>query len=60
MRVTLCPTLLYPEDPEMPRTTKVRARPLDLTFAVKGLIHTSAQIFFEINKKQHKLSYIQS
>lgn len=39
LRVTLCPTPLYPEDPETPRTTKVRKRPLDLKFSVSWFPH---------------------
>lgn len=33
LRVGLCPTLLYPEDPEMPETTKVTRRPLQPTWS---------------------------
>lgn len=61
LRVTHCPTLLYPKDPEMPRTTKVRKKERTITFSVKWFVHTSVEIFFKVNKKQHYiLSYIQS
>lgn len=58
LRVTHCPTPLYPKDPEMPGTTKVRKRTLE--FPVRWFAHTSVQIFFKINKKLHASSYIQS
>lgn len=48
LRAGLCPTLLYPEDPETPETTKVTRRPLQAGVSLNkqqpGLMHPAPAV----------------